>query len=73
MIFIIKQLGNVHFNKEKITDICLYFQIIEAANCAYIAKAIWIKSNDNILCNYQTTFKGKVFESSVKSEVRSQH
>lgn len=71
MVFIIKHFGNVHFNRKKINGICLYFQIIEAANYAYTLKAVWVKSN--ILSNYQATLKGRVFESSAKSVVGTQH
>lgn len=50
----------------------LYFEIIEAANYASVLKAVWIKSNGNILSNYQATFKGKIFEPSEKTIVGTQ-
>lgn len=71
MVFLIKQFGNVHFNRKKIIGICLYFEIIEAANYAYTLKAVWIKSN--VLSNYQATSKGRIFESSAKCVLGTLH
>lgn len=51
----------------------LHFQIIEAANYAYTLKAVCIKSNGNIISNYQATFKDKIFDSSENSVVGTQH
>lgn len=59
IVFIIKQLGNIYFNEEKIIGIFLYFQNIKAADYVHTLKAVWIKSNDNFLPNYQATYKGK--------------
>lgn len=70
LVFIIKQFGNIHFNRKKLL-VYVYFQITEAANYSYALKAMWIKSN--ILSNYQATLKGRIFESSAKSVVRTQH
>lgn len=39
----------------------------------YTLKAVWVKSNGNFLLNYQVTLKGKIFESSEKTVVETQH
>lgn len=60
-VLIIQRPGNFQsiLTRKKIIGLLLYFQIIQAANYAYTLKAVWIKSSDNNLSNYQATFKGK--------------
>lgn len=40
---------------------------------AVLLKAVWIKSDDSNLSNHQATSKDKIFESSEKSVVGTEH